>query len=233
MIDKNRFYKNVTCSEIGGGFGIFLDGRRLVTPAKNPLVVPEMALAQLIAAEWAGQSETVKPATMPITRLVNVAIDRTPATRNEMAIEVRKYASSDLLCYRINAPQKLAQKQAEIWDPILDWAKTDLSVEMVLVIDSLKLVQSDATLQTIQETALQLDDIRLTALMFVTALCGSAILALALLRGHLTALQIFEAIRIEENHNAEIWGHDYEDLDKAKEKLADLVAAEQTLRVLD
>ena len=229
MSENRRFYNTVTIGELGAGFGVFLDGRKLVTPAKSPLIVPTLKMAQLIAAEWEDQTETIKPNTMPITRLINVAIDRTPQARDAMAQEVRKYASTDLLCYRTSAPQKLAAKQAEIWDPILAWAKSELGLNMALSFDSLALMQSETTLKTVQEFASGLDDIRLTILGFIVPLCGSAILGFAMLHGFLTANQIFEAIRIEENHNAEIWGHDYEDLDKAKEKLADLAAIEQLL----
>lgn len=232
MTTKQRFYKTVNTDALGEGFGVFLDGRKLVTPAKKPLVVVNLAVAQLIAAEWEAQSETINTATMPITRLVNVAIDRTPEARVEMAQEIRKYASSDLLCYRISAPQKLALKQAEIWNPILQWAQQDMGVDMALVIDSLELVQSEKTLNDIEATALELDDLMLTLLAFLVPLCGSAILGFAMLRGNLSANQVFEAIRIEENHNAEIWGHDYEDLDKATEKLADLGAVERLLATL-
>ncbi|MEK7660693.1 MAG: ATP12 family protein [Pseudomonadota bacterium] len=232
MTTKQRFYKTVTADILGEGFGVFLDDRKLVTPAKKPLIVANLALAQLIGDEWEAQSETINTATMPITRLVNVAIDRTPNARAEMAQEIKKFASTDLLCYRTSAPQKLAQKQDEIWNPILEWAKQDLDLGMAMAIDSLDLVQSDETLNKVEVMASELDDLMLTLLAFLVPLCGSAILGFALLRGQLSANQVFEAIRIEENHNAEIWGHDYEDLDKAKEKLADLVAVERILAAI-
>ncbi|KAF0186218.1 MAG: ATP12 ATPase [Hyphomonadaceae bacterium] len=232
MTTKQRFYKTVTADVLVEGFGVFLDGRKLVTPAKKPLIVANLATAQLIAAEWEAQSETINTTTMPITRLVNVAIDRTPNARAEMAQEIRKYASTDLLCYRTSAPQKLAQKQVEIWNPILLWAKQDLGLDMAMSIDSLALVQSEKTLNEVEALAVQLDDLTLTLLAFLVPLCGSAILGFAMLRHQLSANQVFEAIRIEENHNAEIWGHDYEDLDKAQEKLADLLAVERILAAL-
>ena len=63
-----RFYKEASVAEADGGFGLRLDGRGALTPAKNRLVVPTRAIAEKIAAEWAGQGEIVSPASMPVTR---------------------------------------------------------------------------------------------------------------------------------------------------------------------
>lgn len=232
MSKIQKFYKTAKADVLENGFGVFLDNRKLVTPAKMPLIVANIEIAQLVADEWGAQIDEIKTASMPITRLINVAIDRTPETRELLCDEVRKYASSDLLCYQVIAPQILAQTQAQIWNPILDWAKTDLGLEMIVVKDSLALVQAPQSLEKVREIAIGFDDLRLTILAHVVALTGSAILALAFLNGRIAAKDCFDAIRIEEEHNAKIWGHDYEDLDKAKEKLCELEAVEKLIKAL-
>lgn len=233
MNGNRRFYKSVTTGPLGDGYGVFLDGRRLVTPAKKPLIVAGDAAAKLIAAEWDAQTETIVTASMPITRLVNVAIDRAPETREALADEVRKYVSSDLLCYPVSAPEKLANRQNETWQPILDWASQELGMNMKVAANSLALIQDEETLNKARELAADYDDLRLTTLTFLTGLLGSAILAFGMLKNYLQAEQAFAAIRIEEEHNAEIWGHDYEDQDKAEAKLADLKAVEKLLNALN
>lgn len=232
MSNIKKFYKTAEARPNKNGFGVFLDGRALKTPAKNALSLPTMAAAQIIAAEWDAQIEEIKPNTMPLTRLVNVAIDRTPNTRQEIAAEIKKYASTDLLVYRVKAPEKLARAQADAWDNMLEWARQSLGIDMAINNDSLELVQTKETLEKVYETAIKLDDLRLTILGFLVPLTGSAILGFALLHGAIDAQKAFAAIRIEEEHNAQIWGHDYEDLDKAKEKLADLEAVEKLIVAL-
>ena len=86
--------------EAEGGFALLLDGRGARTPAKNRLVVPTRAIAETIAAEWAGQGEIVSPASMPVTRLANSAIDGVARTLKETRAEIARYAGADLLCYR-------------------------------------------------------------------------------------------------------------------------------------
>src|SRR3546814_1554574 len=70
-----RFYKDVTIAGDGEGHAIYLDDRPVKTPAKNALVVPAAALAELMRTEWYAQADVIDPATMPVTRLVNTAID--------------------------------------------------------------------------------------------------------------------------------------------------------------
>lgn len=232
MTNIKKFYKVVETKPLENGFGIFLDGRALKTPAKHALLLPSFTAAQIIAAEWDTQIDEIKPASMPLTRLVNVAIDRTPNTRGAIIDEVAKYATSDLTCYRVSAPQKLAAEQAKHWDPVLEWAAQDLGIKLKPAIDSLALIQSESEIEKVKSTAQNLDDLRLTILGFLVSLTGSAVLGFALLHGAIDANSCFAAIRIEEEHNAQIWGHDYEDLDKAKEKLADLMAVEKLILAL-
>ena len=106
----------------GGGFALLLDGRRARTPAKKPLVVPTRAVAELIAAEWAGQGEAIDPAAMPLTRLANSAIDGVAGAMAATRAEIAGYAGADLLCYRAEAPEALVAAEAEAFDPVLDWA---------------------------------------------------------------------------------------------------------------
>jgi chaperone required for assembly of F1-ATPase len=224
-MSNNKFYKNAKADILENGYGVFLDGRRLVTPAKKPLIVSTIASAQLIADEWNAQDKIIDTNTMPITRLVNVAIDRAPLTRDALCEEVAKYASTDLICYRTSAPEILYKKQCELWDCELEWFAQKFGISLIGKSDSFEKFQSSENLAKIQNLASEYDDLCLTILAFVTALAGSAILGFAMLNKHLSDNEVFTKIRIEEDHNAAIWGYDDEDLSKANARLSDLNAA--------
>src|SRR5271165_2121501 len=71
-----RFYETVEVREAeGGGFALTLDGRAARTPGKNQLAAWSRPLMERVAGEWARQGETVDPTDMPLTRLLNSAID--------------------------------------------------------------------------------------------------------------------------------------------------------------
>ena len=103
-----------------------LDGKPMRTPAKKEFLLPTRALADAVAAEWEAQTDRIDPATMPLTRLANSAIDGVMGREAEVRADIVKYAGSDLVCYRAEGPPELVRRQAEAWDPVLAWAREAL-----------------------------------------------------------------------------------------------------------
>ena len=94
-----RFYAEASAVAEGGVWALALDGRPAHTPKRHPLVHASRPVMERIAQEWAAQAERVDPATMPATRLLNVAIDDAGAL--EIALAAQKMAASgrfDALC---------------------------------------------------------------------------------------------------------------------------------------
>src|SRR5689334_12634114 len=116
-----RFYKNVSVAGTTAPFSVALDERPLRTPLKRALGLPTGALAQAVAAEWDVQTEKIDPRTMPLTRLANTAIDRVAPDRDRIIGEIVDFAGSDLVCYRAKEPLGLLERQARLWQPVLDW----------------------------------------------------------------------------------------------------------------
>src|SRR6185295_9557220 len=127
-----RVYQAVSVEAEEGGFAVRLDGKPARTPARRSLAAPVRSLAEAIAAEWDAQTERIDPAKMPLTRLANTIIDGVAATPEPVAAEIAKYLGCDLLFYRAEAPDRLVARQAEQWDPILDWARAALGARFVL-----------------------------------------------------------------------------------------------------
>lgn len=228
-----RFYKTVDIAPVETGFAVRLDRATPKTPAKKPLVLPTQAAAELVAAEWDAQIETIDPFAMPITRLVNVALDRAAETRAAMVGEIVKYAATDLVCYRATTPASLVAAQAAAWDPLLAWAETHLGVQLVTTAQALAIDQPEESLARIEAVAHALDDLRLTALAFANGLAGSAIVALALVHRRIDGETAFRAIRVEEDWQAERWGRDPDEEKIANARRVDLIAAERLVSALD
>lgn len=205
-----RFYKTASAEQVPGGWGVRLDGRDVKTPARAALVLPTEALAKAIAAEWNAQGDHVDIASMHLTRLANVAIDRAAETRFEMADELARYCETDLICHIAEEPEELAEIEEENWRPVRDWAGETLGVLLVPVEGIIASPQPDASLEAAREHALSLDGFRLTGLLFGCGLLGSALLALAVERGALEAEAAFELAGIDEAYQAARWGEDAE-----------------------
>ena len=209
-----RFYKDVTTTSADGGWLVQLDGRTLKTPGKNTLLVPCEAAAQLIAAEWDAQLEYIRPELMPVTRLLNVAVEQTPENRAALIAEARKYAGTDVLCYREGEVRLFAEEQALKWDPILDWA-AEQGVTLKITDSLMAIEQDDAALDAVADFARGLDNMHLTLFVHFVAVFGSAVLAMAVLKGYLTGEAAFDLSRLDELWQIKYWGEDEE----AKERI--------------
>lgn len=228
-----RFYTEAGVAQGEGGWQVVLDGRSVKTPAKQLLQVPTKALAELLAAEWAAQGERIDAPAMPANRLCFVAIDLMTTAHSATVAEVTRYASTDQLCFRAPEPSDLVAAQAAAWDPMLDWAKRELGVELRSGTGVLPIDQDAAALQAVHARAAALDVWRLTALAHATAVCSSAVLGLALLEGELGGEEIFALSIVDEAYQAAHWGQD-EDATKRLDLLkTELIAAERLLRALD
>lgn len=205
-----RFYAEAAASPVEGGFGVLLDARPAKTPGGAPLTAPTLALAELLAGEWAAQGKSIEFASMPATRLAWTAIDRASEVMPELAGEVVRYASTDTLCYPAEGPAGLTARQEAAWAPWREWAGRELGLRFEIAGGALHHRQASQTLARTRALAETLDPFGLTGLAFAAALYHSAILALAVQRGVLDAVEAFELSRLEEVYQAEQWGLDAE-----------------------
>jgi chaperone required for assembly of F1-ATPase len=204
---RRRFYENATVSETPDGYAVQLDGKPVHTPARRPLAAPSLAIAQALASEWNAQTDVVDPAKMPLTRLANAIIDGVAETPKAVADEIKKYLASDLLFYRAGGPQGLVERQARDWDPILQWAAEALGAKFYLGEGVVHVVQPEAALAAACG-AVPDDPWRLGAAHVITTLTGSALIALAMARGQLSAEAAWQAAHVDEDWNMEQWGRD-------------------------
>lgn len=206
----SRFYKQVTVEPVDGGFEIHLDGKATRRLDQQPLVVPTPELAQGIADEWRVQGDKVKPSTMVLTRLVKGALDRDDAEWACLVDEIVNYGSSDLLCYRAEGPAELSERQASSWQPLLDWADEQFGVALTFTSGIISVVQAEASLEALRAHVEALPRFRLAALHPAVPLCGSSILALALLHQRLNPEEAMSLCLLDELWQEEQWGQDDE-----------------------
>ena len=205
-----RFWKDVSVVEVPGGFTVLLDGRGVKTPAKATLVVPTRAFADLVAAEWAAQGEKIDPDTMPATRAANAAIDKVTHQFDEVAALLTAYGETDLLCYRATDPAALIERQAAVWDPLLDWSSQRFGVRWQVTSGVMPTAQPAETLAVLSAHVATLTPFQLTAFHDLVAMSGSLVIALAVTEQALPVEDLWHASRIDEAWQIEQWGEDEE-----------------------
>jgi chaperone required for assembly of F1-ATPase len=232
-ISRPKFFREARAEPALGGFRLLLDGKPVKTPKGRMLAVPTFTLAEALAQEWNALKTQIDPAALPLTRLANTTIDRMGQNRALVLQDLVRYAGSDLICYRSTEPPALAAREAEAWDPLLQWSAQSLDARLVTTSGVMHRPQSEDAVDALAAAAFRLDDFALTALHMTTGLTGSLVLALALVHGRLDAAEAWRLSTIDETFQAEQWGRDAEAEARAKNHAAALVDAERFLRLLN
>jgi chaperone required for assembly of F1-ATPase len=224
-----RFWTDVAVDE---DRGISLDGRPVRTPGRAPLILPTVALAEAVAAEWRAVEGEIDPRAMPLTGLANAAVDRIDPEPQRFADDLARYAESDLLCYRADSPAELVARQAEAWDPPLDWARTRYDVHFAVTRGIMHVDQPAATVTRLGDAVRALASFELAALSPVVTITGSLVLALALIDRAMAPDAIWTAAHVDEQWQEEHWGEDTLAAQALAAKRADYDAAVRFLTAL-
>lgn len=227
-----QFYTLATVGPRDGGFAVLLDGRPVRTPAKKPLVVPTEALAAALAEEWSAQKVSIDPATMPLTRIVNSALDGVTGREAEVRAEIVKYAGGDLLLYRADGPAALVALQARHWDALVKWAEGFLGGRFVLAEGIMPVTQPQKTLDTVAAKLANIEALPLAGLHVIMTLTGSTLLALAHAEGRISAEVAWAAAHVDEDYQIEKWGTDSEAEARRAHRWREMQAASRLLATL-
>jgi chaperone required for assembly of F1-ATPase len=221
---RRRFYHAAQVAEAAGAFAVLLDARPVRTPARRSLAAPSRALGAALAAEWNAQAEFIDPVSMPLTRLANSIIDGVVDAPAAVGAEIEKYLASDLLVYRASGPEGLLARQAQHWDPLIEWARRSLGAPFVLG-QGINFVAQPAAALCAARAAIPRDPWRLGALLAITTLTGSALIALALNAGRLSSDAAWTAAHVDDDWNMERWGADELALERRRYRRAEMQAA--------
>jgi len=152
-----RFYQTASARTDASGFGVALDGKPMRSPASKPFLLPTAGLAEAIAAEWQAQGEQIKPASMPLMQLAATAIDKVAEAPQATAASVAGFAATDLVCYRAESPRSLFERQEQLWQPLVDWARLHYDAPLIVVTGVMPRPQPPEALRAIEMVTVRLD----------------------------------------------------------------------------
>lgn len=228
-----RTWRAATAVPQNDGYALALDGVVKTTPAGAAYLCPTPALAEALAAEWNAAPPKFDPRNFALSQLVATAHDIVVPRHASVAAEVAGYAANDLLCLRDEQPVTLAARQAEIWQPYLDWAAERYGARLRVATGLSPAVQDAKHLQIFHDLVAALPPLQLTVLQQATALTGSLILGLALLTGYQEPAAILAAAELESLFQREQWGEDAEALARQAELLQELTLLARFIRLAD
>lgn len=227
-----RFWKDVSVHPSANGCEIHLDERKLKTPAKADLLVPNQNLANAIAEEWNAVEAEINPLEMHLTRCANAAIDKVQHEKAAVASMLSEYGATDLICYRSTEPLELKSRQASAWDPILNWLKQTHDVSLKSIDGVMFESQNTDDLEKLSDWVKQLDAWELTAFHDLVTLSGSLVLAIAHWENHISAEEAWRLSRVDEEWQEEQWGRDEEATKASMNKMQEFLKASNLKDIL-
>ena len=233
MRSFRRFYSEAAAAARADGYAVTLDNRPVKTPGTRvDLTVPTERLAHAVAQEWADQGETVEPQVMPLTALACTAHDVAVPRRDDLVSGIARYAETDLVCYRAPQPQALAEREQDVWQPLLDWLALTFDARLNTTTGILPIDQPTDARQALHTAVERYDAMHLAALSSCVHAAGSLVVGLALIQARLTAAQAFDAAEVERSYQIEQWGEDKDASEERESLKRDLDAAERFVALL-
>lgn len=215
------------------GYALHANGKPMQTPGKHPLSTPVKALTEAICWEWQS-NDRFDSTRMPLTSLVYTALDRIAGQEEAIIEALLVYVETDTLSYRDSGENALlARKQKEHWDPVLAWLEQHLGVAMATNSGIMPMDQPKQLVAAFKKELEKLDIMQLSATSVLSACCSSVILALAVVCGHMDGQKAFELSQLEEEVQAQVWGHDAQADERALRLKNEIVAASRFLRLLE
>ncbi len=228
-----RFWNTASIGAVEGGYSILLDGKPMHLPDGAVLRVEAEPLAQAIAEEWqtAGTAGEMSFADTPLTRLAGTAQQRIAPDPWPAIDAIARYAESDLLCYRAEAPEALVARQLHGWQPWLDWAAVTYDAPLRVGSGVAYVKQHRDSIAALRGAVAALDVAALVALGIAVPALGSLVLGLAMAEGKLDPVTAHELGALDELFQAEAWGEDAEAAARRASIAADIALAARFLQL--
>jgi len=190
------------------GYHLTVKGTPIKTSSGHALIVPYEPLAEAIVKEFHCQEEKIEPDTMPHYGMACLALDVWPHERDDQMEQLLAYLETELLCYRADGPQALVERQARMWNPLLEWAQAEWGVPFVVTVGIMPVPQAPDMKEQVVCFFEGWDDFQMAALQQATYQCGSIVTGYALVSGKLTPQEAHAVAHLDECYQQEVWGGD-------------------------
>lgn len=224
--------KKISVEQNSKGFILLQDGKMLFTPLGKEMVLPSAEMAETLAGEWFAQGEKPRRDKMPLTCIACVAIDIVREQRDGVLDDILSYTDTDLVCYRAGDTPELAAIQQQAFEPLLQWLKPKLGIELLITDGVMPIKQPTDTRQKYAAALKEYDEWHLAVLACILKAISSLAIAFALLERRIDAKQAFHLSHLEEEFETSKWGKDDEKEERLIRLRLEIIAAGEFLKLL-
>jgi chaperone required for assembly of F1-ATPase len=123
------------------------------------------------------------------------------------------------------------QRQAEKWDPMLEWAEASFGARLEPRTGVIHAAQDAQAIEKLTAEVHALTPFQLAAFHDLVSLSGSLVLGLAAAKGQASVDEIWALSRLDETWQEEQWGEDEEATELAERKRGEFNFAEKFYRL--
>ena len=189
------------------------DDKSLLTPKQHEAILPCLQMAQQLQQEAKKWHNHKQPDYQLWPRICYVLdyLANDSESQKKLNDKITDYANHDLLCYRVQHPPALVEREQKQWQKWLDWAQETHDIHLQTTDAILHISQKAESLQKVSALVDSKNIYCQAGLLELIEILGSVILALAMIDGleksddtHIDS--IFNASLLHENYQAEKWG---------------------------
>ena len=164
----------------------------------------------------------VKKAKVTLEQELQYADNLSLEMREKIITDILSFVDTDVLFFRAEYPDNLIKKQNEKWNPLLEWFKKEYGVEPKVTSQITPPKQDKKLAKVIGDEVRKMSGRELIAFSKTAGGFTSLILALAVMKKHISVDDAFALSRLDELFQNEMWGEDKEALNSRKFALNDV-----------
>ena len=136
--------------------------------------------------------------------------------RKKIIADVLSFVDTDVLFFRAEYPDNLVKRQNEKWNPVLEWFEKEYGVKPKITSQITPPKQDKKLAKAIGDEVGKMSGRELIAFSKTSGGFTSLILALAVMKKHISVDDAFALSRLDELFQNEMWGEDKEALNSRK-----------------
>ena len=188
-----------------------INGSEYITKDRKNLIVPNVYTKELILNEISGKYNHKTNISM-INLLLKYSTWKEDDEKSIIS-EILKYLETDLLFYRVNSPESLANKQKKIWDNALEKFDNIFNTNWKTTSNLCPIQQNQENIALVEEYLVGLNNFQLFSMFELVKISGSCILTILVSLQKIKLVELWSTIYVDELFNNEI----YQDVSKKNE----------------
>jgi len=188
-----------------------INGSEYITKDRKNLIVPNGYTKELILNEISGKYNHKTNISM-INLLLKYSTWKEDDEKSIIS-EILKYLETDLLFYRVNSPESLANKQKKIWDNALEKFDNIFNTNWNTTSNLCPIQQNQENIALVEEYLVGLNNFQLFIMFELVKISGSCILTILVSLQKIKLVELWSTIYVDELFNNEI----YQDVNKKNE----------------